>query len=352
MYLALTRNPRVDFISRRVEDIKAKKARVSSLARSAEFQLKTVRKTLEELDSAMLESFNDELGERKWDDDKATYTRELNPEERRLVSDMERVFKRCRETMDKVVGAYCTHLEETVEKPLTFNTPEEESRLARVMETKEEYKLVRTTYSDAMIDVDAELSTGTAPNSQTQQRLDEAKKSYDQMSDRLCEDALKYERIYRDELAQRVSSHFLAQSHLLRGVSTAMKDFLPYSQGLTLNWQDMRATRRANLTQAKQRERRGDDDNDSLNDQFSHLPTPSSSPNNDSGANRDSDLGGGSSSTLGNLSEELQRKGSNAATAISNAGKSASKTISGVVSSYGTKAATKSATHSVKSTFS
>lgn len=357
--LALTRNPRVDFISRRVEDIKAKKARVTALANTAKHQLASARKTLHELDCAMVEAFNDELGERKWDDEKGTYTRMLNPEERRLVSDMERVFNRCRDTMDKVVASYVDHLDETMTKPLTYNTPDEEARLATVMETKEEYKAVRTLYSDAMIDVDAELSTGSAPSHGAQARLDEAKKSYEQMSDRLCEDALRYERIYRDELAQRVSAHFLAEQHLLRGVATAMRDFMPYTKGLTLDWQEMRATRRTNLAAAKGT--KFDDDEADVTNRLNDLPLPGSSSNSPpsrSQSAKDVDSGGlhdnGSSSSnpFSNIAADVQRKGSNAAAAISSAGKSASKNISDMVSSYGTKTAAKSTAKSMKSPFS
>lgn len=325
-----------------MEDIKGKKARVSTLASSAKHQLVTAQKTLYELDTAMLTAFYDELGERKWDDEKATYTRVLNPEERRLVSDMQLVFSRCRETLDKVVESYATHLDDICEKPLTFNTPEEEAKLATVMQTKEEYKAVRTEYSDTTIDIEAELSTGSSPSSSLQGRLDEAKRSYEAMSDRLCNDALQYERVYRDELAQRVSAHFTAENHLLRGVASAMKNFLPYSQGLTLNWQDMRSTRRANLAAAKDRRFGRDDDGYSDGDLADRLPSPGPKDKRDS---TEEDAPG--SPSLSSLSAEVQRRGSNAASAISSASKSAQKSIQGMVTSYGTKAAAKSAKSSL-----
>lgn len=337
----MTRNPRVDFISRRVEDIKTKKANVSHLAGTAKQQLDTVRKTLVDLDAAMVQAFNDELGERKWDDDKSTYTRILNPEERRLVADMERVHNRCRETLDKVLETYLAHLDETVAKPLTFHTPDEEMRLTTVMTTKEEYKAVRTLYSDAMIDVDSDLSTGSAPSSAAQTRLDESKREYEAMSERLCDDALRYERVYRDELAQRVSAHFVAEMHLLRGVSTAMRDFAPYTKGLTLDWQQMRATRRSNLAAAKS-SRYDDDERDAgALDSRGELPPP---PPADPADTRDLS---GDGNPFQSMAGDLQRKSTNAAAALSSAGKSASKSITDMVSSYGTKSATKAATKSV-----
>lgn len=356
----MTRNPRVDFISNRVEEIKTKKANISALAHSARLQLSAAHKTLVELDTAMIAAFNDELGQRQWDDTQSTYTRLMNAEERRLVSDMERVFTRCRDTMQKVVFAYLDHLQQTEDKPLTYNTPDEEARLATVMQTKEQYKSVRTIYSDAMIDQDAELSTGASASHATQRRVEEAKKAYDEASECLCDDALRYERIFRDELAQRVSAHFLAEQHLLRGVSSAMRDFMPYTKGLTLDWQQMRETRRTNL--AAEKASRYVDDDDDITDGMHELPLPGvpsetrsslSSRKHDNHDDTDS-IDGATTSTnpFGNIAADMQRKGSNAAAALSSAGKSATKSISDMVSSIGTKAATKTATKSVKSSFS
>lgn len=358
--IALTRNPRVDFISKRVEEIKMKKARVAALAVSAQAQLESARKTLFELDRAMLDAFNDELGERKWDQEESTYTRSLHPEEKRMVADMQRVFDRCRETMDKVTGAYMEHLDNTANKPLTYNTPDEEARLGTVMQTKEEYKAVRTLYSDAMIDSDAELATGGAPSTATQQRLEDAKRAYEEMSERLCEDALRYERIYRDELAQRVSAHFTAEQHLLRGVSTAMRDLAPYTRGLTLDWQQLRITRRANLVAAKQAAFE-DDEADDLADQLNNLPVPGeshigSSSNGGGGgtsiptsprSESEGGAGSGAANPFGNIAADLSKRGSHAASALSSASKTASKSISDIVSNYGAKGAAKAATKSM-----
>lgn len=323
------------------------------MASSAQHQLNSARKTIYDLDRAMLEAFTDELGERKWDDEHATYTRELNPEEKRLIADMEVVFTRCRDTMDKVVKTYTNHLEETCAKPLTHNTPDEEAKLATVMDTKEEYKVVRTAYSDAMIDIDAQLSTGGSPSTASQKKLEESKKTYEYMSDRLCEDALRYERIYRDELAQRVSTHFTAEQLLLKGIYSSMKDFSPYSQGLTLNWQDMRAARRANLSAAKESRYKRDDDGYSdgdgdLSDRLSNLPTPSSSRRR---TNDDDGDDNGSHSGLSGLASDIQRKGSHAASAISSSAKNAQKSLTEMVAAHGTKTAAKSASKSVKSPF-
>lgn len=328
--VALTRNPRVDFISKRVEEIKTKKADVASLAASAKNQMKSARKTMGDLDRAMLDAYKAELGERKWDEEKGTYTRVLHPEEKRLIADMERVLARCMETMDRVLDSYLEHLEDTANKPLTFNTPDEDSRLERVMQTKEEYKVIRTLYSDAMIDADADLATGGDMSAAKKERVEDTRQKYDQMSERLCDDALKYEQVYREELAQRVSAHFTAEQQLLRGVSTAMKDLYPYTRGLTLDWEELRTTRRANLAAAK-RGTFDDADADINASVASSLPRPSdySTRNrSDSDTNRSSSKP--SSNPFGNLSSTA----SGAAAAVASASKMTSKNVSNIIAAY------------------
>lgn len=339
-FVALTRNPRVDFISKRVEEIKSKKARVSSLAHTTRSQLKQTQKTMIELDQTMLDAFKDELGERQWDEGKGTYSRVLHSEEKRLVADMERVLNRCRETMDKVIGAYLEHLDDISSKPLTFNTPDEEVSLAKVMETKEEYKTIRTLYSDAMIDVDADLAAGGNPTPGKQQKVDDAKKTYEDMSNRLCDDALSYEKIYREELSQRVSAHFLAEQHLLRGVSTAMKDFMPYTRGLTLDWEELRNTRRANLAAAKRGEL--DDDDDLAANLESTLPGPSDENHGKRDGMR-AESKSSAANPFGHIANDLSSSASAASAAIAKAGRTTSKSISGIVASYAAKPAAKSA---------
>lgn len=320
----------MDFISKRVEEIKAKKARVTTLASLAKTQLKQTINTMNDLDSMMLEAFRDELGERKWDEEKSTYTRVLHNEEKRLVADMERVFSRCHETLDKVVGAYVHHLDDTAAKPLTFHTPEEDVKLANVMATKEEYKTVRTLYSDAMIDLDAELGTGGSASSASQQRVDDAKRTYDEMSERLCEDALKYEHIYREELAQRVSAHFTSEQHLLRGVSSAMKDFMPYTRGLTLDWEELRNTRRVNLAAAKRGEL--DDEDEEIAGKLEDSLPEVGDRGDVSRASK-----GSASNPFGHIASDISTGASGAASAIANAGRTTSKNIAGIVSSYAAK---------------
>lgn len=292
------------------------------------------------MDHAILCAFKDELGERKWDDEKGTYTRMLHPEEKRLIADMDRVLSRCRETMEKVIDTYLEHLDDTAKKPLTYNTPEEEARLETVMETKEEYKAVRTLYSDAMIDLDGDLATGATPSASKQRQVEDTKKGYEEMSERLCEDALKYEQVYREELAQRVSSHFMAEQHLLRGVSTAMKDFMPYTRGLTLNWEEMRATRRANLAAAK----RGDYAEDDGLSAAMESSLPRAGSFTDTARNRDgmrADKASSSGNPFGDVASNLSQSASNAATSIATASKNTSKNIAGFVANYAPKPSAK-----------
>ncbi len=226
---------------------------MSALASNAQTQLKNARKAMVELDQAMIEAYKSELGERKWDEEKETYTPTLHPEEKRMMNDMERTMTRCMETMDRVIDAYIEHLGDTAKKPLTFNTPDEDAKLDAVMQTNKEYKAIRTLYSDQMIDADTELAAGKDISEEMKERMEETKYKYDMISVRLCEDAFKYEEIYREELAQRVSAHFTAEQQLLRGVGSAMKDLYPYTRGLTLDWEEMRQERKQNLAAARGR---------------------------------------------------------------------------------------------------
>jgi len=250
----LTRNPRVDFISGRVDTIKANKARVAALAARLKAELHTANATSTELNDALLACWKAELGERTWDADRGVYTRALHAEEKRLVEETAAVVATAVSKNDAVLKTYTDHLDDLAEKPLTYNTADETARLDAVMETKEGYKLVRQAHSDAMIDVDGVLAGGGEPSDALKKTAEEAKRAYEEMSERLCEQALRYEAIYRDELAQRVAGHFTAQHLYVRAAPTAVAGVYPMMRGLTIDWQTLRATRRANLEAAKRGE--------------------------------------------------------------------------------------------------
>lgn len=264
-----------------------------------------------------------------------------------MVNDMERVMARCLETMDRVLGAYTEHLDDTARKPLTFNTPDEESKLATVMETKEEYKLVRQLYSDQMIDADADLAAGKDLNEVTKEKMAETKSKYDSMSERLCEDALKYEQIYREELAQRVSAHFTAEQQLLRGVASAMKDLYPYTRGLTLDWEEMRLERKSNLQEA----RKGNfDDEFDVGGAHPALPPPGSvKPKSvdDSSTIPTQAIHPTGNPTLDNIQAQAASAATAAATNLSKLGKMASSNAQSLMSQYG-PSKTKTATVAAK----
>lgn len=337
----LTRNPRVDFISKRVEEIKSKKSNVSMLANNAKTQLNIARKAIVDLDRAMLEAYKAELGDRKWDEEKGTYTRVLHPEEKRMVNDMERVMARCMETMDRVLGSYSEHLEDTSKKPLTFNTPDEESKLEVVMETKEQYKLIRTVYSDQMIDADADLAAGKDLSEVTKEKMAETKERYDSMSERLCEDALKYEQIYREELAQRVSAHFTAEQQLLRGVASAMKDLYPYTRGLTLDWEEMRVERKNNLAEAR---KNGFEDEFDVGGAHPALPPAGAAKKTENGESKaeegtESETKARSASNgdnpFDNIQQTAAQAASQAASTLGKVGKIAQSNVNNLMNQYG-----------------
>lgn len=344
----LTKNPRVDFISKRVEEIRGKKAAVASLSSAVDANLAALRDSSLALNRAMLDAYRDELGDRRWDDGTAGYVRVLHPEEKRLVADMERALTRANATLDKVAGTYSAHLKDTAAKPLTFHTPEEDASLANVLATKEEYKEVRTLYSDAMIDADAQLASGGDPSPGLQQKVDDAKKAYEDMSERLCEEALKYEHIYREELSQRVAAHFVAEQHLVRGVSTSLTAFYPYTKGLTLDWQEMRAARRTALATSSKEGGGGSGAalSGSLPKAGGTSPTPRATPGpgnrggtRDPFGERDGDIGAEETTSRGSgVGDGMLPKGvaanataaaNAAASAASDAGKGLTKMLSG-----------------------
>lgn len=227
--IALTKNPRVDSVVKRVDEMKTRKTTVSNLAKDAKQHLKNARKSMIQLDEAMLNAYKAELG-----DMDGTGERVLSPEEKKLVSDLERVVTRCNETLNRVLDAYTEHLEDLVKKSITFSTPDEQSRLAAYSESKKKYNKVRTVYSDQMIDADSRLAEGKDISETLKQRMEETKEKYDEASGRVIEDGHKYEIIYREEIAQRVSAHFTAEQQLLRGVGSAMKDLYPITRGFNL----------------------------------------------------------------------------------------------------------------------
>ncbi len=311
-----------------MEEIKSKKSNVTILANNAKLQLKNARKAIAELDRAMLEAYKAELGDRKWDEEKGTYTRALHPEEKRMVNDMERVMSRCMETMDRVLDAYTEHLDDTAKKPLTFNTPDEESKLETVMATKEEYKVIRTLYSDQMIDADADLAAGKDLSEVTKEKMAETKERYDAMSERLCEDALKYEQIYREELAQRVSAHFTAEQQLLRGVSSAMKDLYPYTRGLTLDWEEMRQERKTNLASARNG---GFESEFDVGGAHPALPPPGATKPKPTDASGDANKG----SPFESVQSQAATAAAAAASTLSKVGKSAQANVTNLLNTYG-----------------
>lgn len=350
----LTKNPRVDFISKRVEDIKGKKADVTKLATASIAQINGAKDSVAALNEAMLDAYKAELGDRKWDEPTSSYTRVLHPEEKRLVADMERALARSMQTLTKVLDTYTAHLQDVADRPLTFNTPEEESRLETVMQTKEEYKDVRTAYSDAMIDADAHLSTGADPSPNLQQRVDEAKRTYEDMSERLCDDALKYEHIYREELSQRIAAHFTAEQRFVRGVESAMRDFYPYTNGLTLDWQQMRAARKSALANKPRAELPYDS---SLDESLPPAETssPSSSARTGASSTASKSANGpldGVVDSASKAASAAQSAASTAASSVGSAARSASKGISDALSSYAPAARTAKSAASARSAVS
>jgi len=254
-------------LSSRVDEIKNRKVTVSNLAEQYKKQLNATLETAVELTECLTNTWKDELGERQWDQEKKAYVRRLHPEEDRLIHEMKGALTKFNEALANVASSFFRNLDEMKDRPLTFCTPEEQSRLDQIAKTKEEYKVIRTEYSDAMIDLETELDSSGEANPKTEERVEASKERYEQKSEELTRVALNYESLFRDELSQRITAHFTAQMHFVRGINAAYKDFYPLTKSLGLDWQDIRARRKADA-----RETTEDDDDDFRQHSAAALP--------------------------------------------------------------------------------
>jgi len=231
----LTRNHRVDYISAKVDILRANKKKVSHMASQIESSMNKTVELMMKMNELMVEVWKEELGERSWDDNTKEYIRTLQPSELSTIREMDEAMASYKQRIITSTEGFLKVLKETEEKPLTFCTPEEEAVVEKMKKTKERYKEARTEYSDAMIDYETERTSGNEPRQKTLQKVEEKQAIYEEMSEKFAEDAIKFETLYRDELTQRIIAHFTAQTLLIRGLNQATKEFNPYSKSLTLD---------------------------------------------------------------------------------------------------------------------
>jgi len=240
----LTRNPRVDYISVKVDDIKARKKKVSVLADHVKSHLKKALEASVELQSEMLEAWKAELGQREWNEQTGDYERVFATEEHDLVADLNVAYEKFATGTQLAMKHYLEHIEEMTRKPLMTSSVDEELRLDNLMRTKEKYKVARTEYSDATIDSQKDPSS-----TKLQQKVEEKKLIFEQMSDALAEDAFQFESLYRKELPERIQTHLNAQMSIVRSLFQGLKELYPFTQTMSLDWETLqpRSVRDARL---------------------------------------------------------------------------------------------------------
>mmetsp|Transcript_7613 Transcript_7613/g.23080 ORF Transcript_7613/g.23080 Transcript_7613/m.23080 type:complete len:411 (+) Transcript_7613:83-1315(+) len=248
----LTRNPRVDYISKKIDTIESSKKQVVQKGEKLKHQLTAMLETVSDMNKLMLETWEEELGDRNWDDQKGTFSRTFDPEEKALIGETEGAFKAFETDLKTVKETFFQALDETIAKPLTHCTPEEEKRLRQINARKEEYKIIRTQYSDAMIDYETEVASGGEARQRTLNLVEEARKNYEEHSDKLTESALHFEQLYREEICQRIESHFLSLHHFVRGASSAFNEFYPHLKTISLDAREQRAAIRRHVEAYKQ----------------------------------------------------------------------------------------------------
>ncbi|KAA8496858.1 hypothetical protein FVE85_0587 [Porphyridium purpureum] len=245
----LTRNHRVDYISRKVDELRGNKKKVTALASSLRSHIdKTVDRAME-LNALMLDVWKEELGAREWDEGARAYVRTMGSDDQQTLSKLEEAYDSFQQGIKTACDSFYRSLLDTESQPLTFCSAEEEICVSNIKKIKEKYKVARTEYSDAMINLEMEQSTGNEPRQKTVQRAEDKQRIYEEQGEKFAEEALKFETMYRDELAQRVSAHFTAQMHFARAVSSVVKEVHPFTRSLTLDLEVLKAQLRKDAEQ-------------------------------------------------------------------------------------------------------
>eukprot|EP00189_Rhodosorus_marinus_P008455 CAMPEP_0184754782 /NCGR_PEP_ID=MMETSP0315-20130426/44800_1 /TAXON_ID=101924 /ORGANISM="Rhodosorus marinus, Strain UTEX LB 2760" /LENGTH=413 /DNA_ID=CAMNT_0027234217 /DNA_START=118 /DNA_END=1359 /DNA_ORIENTATION=- len=247
----LTKNPRVDYISKRIEKINKNKHNVSQKSEKLKNQLNHLIETATTLNEMMLDVWKEEMGTREWDEEKEEFIRNYDGEEKAAIHEMDEAANGFATNLKTARDTYVQSLMDSVKTPLTLGTNEEENRVKQIQARKDEYKHVRTQYSDAMIDYERECSGGNEPSRQTLDRVEDARARYEEYSDRLTEASLHFEKQYREEVCQKIESHFYSSNKFVRAVSASYHQFYPHAKSLSLDARAYRAAVSKNVEEAR-----------------------------------------------------------------------------------------------------
>ncbi|KAJ8905076.1 hypothetical protein NDN08_001587 [Rhodosorus marinus] len=247
----LTKNPRVDYISKRIEKINKNKHNVSQKSEKLKNQLNHLIETATTLNELMLDVWKEEMGTREWDEEKEEFIRIYDGEEKAAIHEMDEAASGFVTNLKTARDTYVQSLMDSIKTPLTLGTSEEEKRVKQIQVRKDEYKHVRTQYSDAMIDYERECAGGNEPSRQTLDRVEDARARYEEYSDRLTEASLHFEKQYREEVCQKIETHFYASNKFIRGVNTSYHQFYPHVKSLSLDARTYRSAVSKNVEEAK-----------------------------------------------------------------------------------------------------
>lgn len=234
---SLTRNPDVDFISGRLDEIRQERQRIAELVARYRAQLAALMATRREVEEELLGAWKRELGERVYVKDLDAYARLMSPPEQKFVREVSRAADTHRLNCSHAVQVFSYELD-----ALAAPSPDREEKVLRdrITRCRDDYIGARTRYSDAMISARRQ-SRAAAPADRTPQQpaLAAAKARYDAKAKGLLDAATEYEEMYRADLPRRVAAHFQAERAFARALVGSFEDLAPYTDSFSANVEEM-----------------------------------------------------------------------------------------------------------------
>ena len=147
----LTRNEKVDYISPRLEEIKATRRDIARLFRTFRANYRQTLLTGTHLCVELMSAWSCEVGERKYVPEIDAFIREKSEEEMKIVQEASDDIRTVMEVVQQLSNKFDELLR--VESNEAFGEFDGEmvEKLERVVHSREVYKAARTKYSDGMI---------------------------------------------------------------------------------------------------------------------------------------------------------------------------------------------------------
>ena len=256
----LTRNPDVDFISGRVDEIRRHKKQLATLSQTYRHQLSSLLQTKMEIELLYLSLWKKEVGERVYVKDIDAYTRLKTNEEESYVEEVLEIMKgslgiggasgkRIDGFLSRVSREGGKHGGRGVGKSSGSSVAggigdkgAEKERKAKGMlrAAKKSYVAARTAHSDAMLLYEKDSGKGKDdPEKDEHPELVAAKLAYEKAASKLLEAAATYEDIYRENLMLRARTHFEEERGLFRTIADSLKDVAPITDTFVTDMEEM-----------------------------------------------------------------------------------------------------------------